>query len=130
MARAGGRRFNFLRDLGILLVFVAVVGALMALSPQAFARPSNLMNVVKQASINGVLATGMMFVIISGGIDLSIGSIVALSGVVAASLAHPGGHPLVLAILVPIAVGAAIGALNGISVAQGGSRRSSSPWRR
>jgi ribose/xylose/arabinose/galactoside ABC-type transport system permease subunit len=116
----GGRRWLVLRDLGILLVFLAVVAALMVLSPQAFAKPTNLMNVVKQASVNGVLAMGMMFVIISGGIDLSIGSIVALSGVVAASLAHPGEYPLALTVAAPIAVGAAVGTLNGVSVAFGG----------
>ena len=117
---AGGRRWTWVRDLGILLIFVVVVAALMILSPQAFAKPGNLMNIVKQASINGVLAMGMMFVIISGGIDLSIGSIVALSGVIAASLAHPGEHPLALAVAAPIAVGGLVGALNGVSVAFGG----------
>ncbi len=121
MATAVGRRWTSrVRDLGILLVFLAVVGVLMILSPQAFARPANLMNVVKQASVNGVLAMGMMFVIISGGIDLSVGSIVALCGVVAASLAHPGEYPLVLAVTAPVAAGAAIGAVNGFSVARGG----------
>ena len=117
---AAGRRWMALRDLGILLVFALVVVALMAVSPQAFARPTNLINVMKQASINGVLAMGMMFVIISGGIDLSVGSIVALAGVIAASLAHPGEHPLVLAMVAPIAAGAVVGALNGVSVAYGG----------
>jgi ribose/xylose/arabinose/galactoside ABC-type transport system permease subunit len=58
----------------------------MILSPKAFARPANLINILKQASINGILAAGMMYVIISGGIDLSVGSIVALSGVIAAVL--------------------------------------------
>ena len=116
----GGRSWAVLRDLGILLVFLAVVGVLMALSPQAFAKPANLINVVKQASINGVLAVGMMLVIISGGIDLSIGSIVALAGVIAASLAHPGEHSLALAVAAPVAAGAVVGALNGASVAYGG----------
>jgi ribose/xylose/arabinose/galactoside ABC-type transport system permease subunit len=120
MATAAGGRRLVLRDLGILLVFAVVVAVLMALSPQAFAKPANLMNVVKQASINGVLAMGMMFVIISGGIDLSIGSIVALSGVIAASLAHPGEHSLAVAVIAPVAVGGVVGALNGVSVAYGG----------
>jgi ribose/xylose/arabinose/galactoside ABC-type transport system permease subunit len=63
---------------------------------------------------------GMTFVIISGGIDLSVGSIVAFTGVVAASLAHPGEYPLVLTILAPMLLGALIGAINGASVAYGG----------
>ncbi|HTN52169.1 MAG TPA: ABC transporter permease [Anaeromyxobacter sp.] len=118
--RAAGRRWQVVRDLGILLAFLGVLGLLVAISPQAFARPANLINVMKQASINGVLAMGMTFVIISGGIDLSVGSIVALGGVVAASLAHPGEYPLALAVVAPIAAGAVVGALNGVSVAYGG----------
>jgi len=109
-----------LRDLGILVVFLLVVAALVAISPQAFARPANLINVMKQASINGVLAMGMTFVIISGGIDLSVGSIVALAGVIAASLAHPGEYPLAVSLVVPVVAGALVGAVNGASVAYGG----------
>ncbi len=92
----------------------------MILSPNAFARPANLINILKQASINGILATGMMFVIISGGIDLSVGSIVALSGVVAASYAHPGEYPLIVPIILALAVGAIVGLVNGAGVAYGG----------
>ena len=80
------KKINF-KNYGIFVVFIVLVIILMILSPNAFAKPRNLINVVKQASINGVLACGMMFVIIAGGIDLSAGSVVALSGVVAAYLA-------------------------------------------
>ena len=105
---------RFFQDFGLLLIFVVVVGVLVVLSPNAFARPANLIGIVKQASINGVLAMGMMFVIISGGIDLSVGSIVAFTGVVAASLAHPGQFPLAVTIV-------------GADRARGGDRRSQ--WR-
>lgn len=71
-------------------------------------------------SINGILATGMMFVIISGGIDLSVGSIVALSGVVAASFAHPGEYPLIVPLVLALVVGAIVGLVNGAGVAYGG----------
>ena len=111
---------RFFQNFGLVLIFAFVVGVLVVLSPGAFARPANLIGIIKQASINGVLAMGMMFVIISGGIDLSVGSIVAFAGVVAASLAHPGQYPLALTISTPIALGAAIGAVNGLSVAYGG----------
>lgn len=113
--------FNFqsLRELGILLAFILILGILMALSPTAFARPANLINILKQASINGILATGMMFVIISGGIDLSVGSIVALAGVIAATFAHPGEHALVVPIILSVTVGAIIGFFNGVGVAFG-----------
>lgn len=111
--------FASLREWGILIVFVLIVGILMLLSPSSFARPTNLINIVKQASINGILATGMTFVIISGGIDLSVGSIVALSGVIAASFAHPGEYPLIVPIVLSILVGGVAGFLNGIGVAYG-----------
>ena len=89
----------------------------MILSPNAFAKPRNLINVVKQASINGVLACGMMFVIIAGGIDLSAGSVVALSGVVAAYLAQMQGIPIILPILGALGTGALIGLINGFGAA-------------
>ena len=111
---------TFFQDFGLVFMFVAVVAALVVLSPNAFARPQNLIGIVKQASINGVLSIGMMFVILAGGIDLSVGSIVAFTGVIAASLAHPGEHALAVAIVAPIVVGAVIGAFNGFSVARGG----------
>jgi ribose/xylose/arabinose/galactoside ABC-type transport system permease subunit len=115
------KRINFgsFRELGIFAAFVIILVILMILSPNAFARPANLINILKQASINGILATGMMYVIISGGIDLSVGSIVALSGVVAASFAHPGEYPLIVPIILAIGVGALVGLLNGVGVAYG-----------
>ena len=112
-------KWNSLRELGILLAFIVVLVTLMILSPTAFAKPANLLNIVKQASINGILATGMMFVIISGGIDLSVGSIVALSGVIAASFAHPGEYPLIVPIVLSALAGLAAGVLNGVGVAYG-----------
>lgn len=108
-----------LRELGILLAFILILGILTILSPTAFARPANLINILKQASINGILAMGMMFVILSGGIDLSVGSIVALSGVIAASFAHPGEYPLIVPVVLSIVAGAVVGLFNGIGVAYG-----------
>ena len=69
---------------------------LWALTPH-FLTVSNLLNIAQQTSINAIVAVGMTFVIISGGIDLSVGSIVALSGVVLGSLLQ-GGQPLAIAI--------------------------------
>ncbi len=112
-------QLNSIRELGILLAFILVLLILMILSPKAFARPANLINILKQASINGILATGMMFVIISGGIDLSVGSIVALSGVIAASFAHPGEYHLIVPITLSVLAGLAAGLFNGIGVAYG-----------
>ena len=108
-----------MRELGIVFVFIAIMIILMILSPNAFARPANLINIFKQASINGILAMGMMFVIIGGGIDLSVGSIVALTGVVSASFAHPGEYPLIVPIVLSLAIGLFVGWLNGVGVAHG-----------
>ncbi len=91
----------------------------MILSPNAFAKPTNLINILKQASINGILAVGMMFVIISGGIDLSVGSIVALAGVVAASYAHPGEYPIIIPLVLSVVIGSLVGFVNGAGVAYG-----------
>jgi inositol transport system permease protein len=110
---------QLMRELGIVIVFIVILAILMILSPNAFARPANLINIFKQASINGILAMGMMFVIISGGIDLSVGSIVALTGVVAASFAHPGEYALIVPIILSLVIGLFIGWLNGVGVAYG-----------
>lgn len=108
-----------LREVGIIIAFLVILVILMILSPNAFAKPANLVNILKQASINGILAMGMMFVIISGGIDLSVGSIVALAGVVAATFAHPGEYPLIVSIVLAAVIGALVGLFNGVSVAYG-----------
>ncbi len=111
--------FGSFRELGIFAAFVLILVILTILSPNAFARPANLINILKQASINGILAAGMMFVIISGGIDLSVGSIVALSGVIAASFAHPGEYPFIVPLVLAIVVGGVVGLINGVGVAYG-----------
>jgi len=110
---------NSFKELGIFFAFIIILAVLMILSPKAFARPAHLINILKQASINGILAAGMMYVIISGGIDLSVGSIVALSGVIAASFAHPGEYPLIVPILLAVLAGSVVGLINGIGVAYG-----------
>ena len=73
----------------IFVVFIALVIILTCLK-HSFISPSNLVNILKQASINGILAFGMMFVIISGGFDMSVGSTVAFSGILAAALFSSG----------------------------------------
>ena len=73
---------------------------------------------MEQTSINAVIALGMTFVILSGGIDLSVGSLLALSGVVLAS-ALQAGWPVPAAILAGLAVGGASGLLNGLLITKG-----------
>ena len=110
--RVRARRFGTVIGLGVLCAILWV------LTPH-FLTVSNLLNVAQQTSINAIVAVGMTFVIISGGIDLSVGSIVALSGVVLGSLLQ-GGQPLAVALAAALAVGIACGLLNGALVSVGG----------
>src|SRR5262249_11272345 len=80
---------------------------------------ANLLNVAEQTSINAVVAVGMTFVIVSAGIDLSVGSLVALSGVVLGS-ALQSGMPMLLAIALSLVAGAACGLGNGLLISWGG----------
>lgn len=95
----------------LLLVLVIVVSVLNT----NFLSAQNIKNIFQQVSINGILAVGMTFVIITGGIDLSVGSLLGFSGVIAASLVSGGGNPL-LAVLAGIAAGLVFGVVNGVLV--------------
>jgi ribose transport system permease protein len=98
-------------------IFVALVleCLILALSTDAFFTAGNLSNVLRQNAFTAIIAAGMTFVILTGGIDLSVGSVVALAGVVCADLlAH--GSPLVLGVVVGVAVGAAVGVVNALGV--------------
>ena len=101
----------------IFIIFIALVVVLTILK-NSFISPDNLVNILKQASINGILAFGMMFVIIAGGFDMSVGSTIAFSGIIAA-LFGQGNCPLIVALLLAMLGGLAVGIVNGIGVAVG-----------
>src|SRR6195256_1169305 len=105
------------RQFGTLIGLMLLSAALWILTPH-FLTVSNLVNVVEQTSINAIVAIGMTFVIISGGIDLSVGSIVALSGVVL-GLALQNREPLPVALALGLGTGAACGLANGVLVSWG-----------
>ena len=106
------------RQFGTLIGLAVLCAILWTLTPY-FLTVSNLLNVVEQTSINAIVAVGMTFVILSGGIDLSVGSIVAVSGVVlGASL--QSGQPTIVALVLAAAVGLACGLGNGALVSWGG----------
>ena len=84
-----------------------------------FLTPRNLSNLMKQTSVTGIIAIGMLMVIVSGNIDLSVGSLLALAGGVAAIFLTNLGYGLVPAILAAIAVGVLIGLLQGFLTAYG-----------
>ncbi|GIM44710.1 sugar ABC transporter permease [Collibacillus ludicampi] len=101
--------------LGMLIILLMLCIILSFLSPN-FLEVNNILNVLKQISIIAILAAGMTFVILTGGIDLSVGSILALSGVVSVMLTHKV-NPLV-AMLAGILVGLLAGMLNGFLTAK------------
>jgi inositol transport system permease protein len=84
-----------------------------------FLSPANLLNVIRQISINGILAVGVTFVLLTAGVDLSLGSVVALAGVLAAHFAHPGEYPLAVPLSIGVLAGVCCGAINGSVVTLG-----------
>ena len=98
---------------GPLLGLVVVVVVLSFLSPYFFTR-QNLTNIVSQNSDIGIMAVGAALVILIGGIDLSVGSTLALSLMSSAWLFREHGVPFVVCVLVGLAVGALVGLLNGV----------------
>ena len=113
MTTAFGRR-----QLGTILGLVGL-GVLLTILTPHFLTISNLLNVTQQTTINAIIAVGMTFVILSGGIDLSVGSIVALAGVVLGS-ALQAGLPMPAAIALSLVMGAVCGAVNGLLITRGG----------
>jgi len=105
------------RRLGTLAGLVALCLLLWILTPH-FLTVSNLLNVLEQTSINAIVAVGMTYVIISGGIDLSVGSLLALAGVVLATLLH-AGVPLPIAFIAAMGIGALFGSLSGLAITWG-----------
>lgn len=104
---------------GILFVMAGLIIIAGVISP-AFLTGQNILNILKQVSATGMLALGMTFVIISGGVDLSMGSIMSLCGVVCVLMIPAVGTPL--AILAAAGVGIAFGTLNGVCItATGGT---------
>jgi len=109
-----------LRIGGAVVLLVVLVTAINVASHGAFLEPANLVRVLRQITYNCVLGVGQTFVIVTGGIDLSVGSLASLTGVVGATFAnsvHLTGFPLIAAtLLVTVAVGAAAGWVNALPV--------------
>ncbi|WP_432719464.1 ribose ABC transporter permease [Jeongeupia wiesaeckerbachi] len=106
-----------LQKLGPLIALVIMAVVLATLSPD-FLTVGNLLNVLRQVSINALIAFGMTFVILLAGIDLSVGSVLALSAALMAGLMDGGMNP-VAATMVGLIAGAAMGLLNGLIVTKG-----------
>jgi ribose transport system permease protein len=102
------------RESGGLIVLLVAVGALTLASPE-FLTGNNLANLARQVAIFGILAIGQLVVILTGGIDLSVGSILGLAGAVTAQLLV-SGVPIIPAILIGVVVGGVLGIANGVLV--------------
>jgi ribose/xylose/arabinose/galactoside ABC-type transport system permease subunit len=98
-----------------IFIALAVEFVVLAIAAPAFFTPDNFANVLRQNAFPAIIAAGMTFAILTGGIDLSVGSVVALSGVLCAdALVHGWGLPL--AIAVGLGTGLAVGVVNGLVV--------------
>ncbi len=105
-----------LRQSGIVVAFVAIV-VLFAVLNQNFLSPGNLTNIILQYSYILILAIGMLMIIVAGHIDLSVGSVVALTGAVSAVLVIRNGFPWWVGVLAALAVGLLVGVWQGFWVA-------------
>lgn len=114
------RKFEYkelLSKLGPLLALIVLIIFVSILSP-SFLSLTNLMNLMRQVSTNALIAFGMTFVIITGGIDLSVGSTLALSSAIMAGMIVNGIDPLI-AMTVSLIAGFVLGAVNGLLITKG-----------
>jgi ribose transport system permease protein len=114
-AGPGRRMVNLVIEYNFIAIFLIVVAIAASLSPN-FLTFTNIANLFQQASVVGIVAIGMTFVILTGNIDLSVGSLVALMGMIVAVLLH-SGYPPIVAVLVTLAAGTALGAVMGATTA-------------
>jgi len=118
------KKSTFLQDYGVLVALIVLFAINVVSRGGSFLQAENLRNLVSQNSYVGLIAIGMTFVIITAGIDLSVGSLVAMCGAAAVlalnkmAPAGPGGA-MVLAGLAAVSIGALAGFLNGLAIAYG-----------
>ena len=98
-----------------IFIALALECVILAIASPAFASTENVMNVLRQNAFTAIVSAGMTFVILTAGIDLSVGSVVGLSGVLCADvMVH--GHGVAAGVLAGVAAGVAVGAVNGLIV--------------
>ncbi|MEZ7512280.1 ribose ABC transporter permease RbsC [Bacillus pumilus] len=114
---SNGRFDNIMQKLGPFLGLIILVAIVSILNP-AFLEPLNILNLLRQISINALIAFGMTFVILTGGIDLSVGAILALSSALTAGFIVSSMDPI-LAIIVGCIIGAILGMVNGLLITKG-----------
>ncbi len=108
---------RILRSYGIVFAFLIICAVMTILSP-VFLTVTNIRNVVRQSSIFGVMAIGMTFVILTGGIDLSVGSVLAVAGAIAAGMLK-GGAGMLPVVALALVIGIGCGLANGLIITIG-----------
>lgn len=98
------------------LIGLIVLCVFLSLSTESFLTVRNLLNILDQITVLGIMAVGMTFVILIGGIDLAVGSVLALAMMVMGYLANQVGYPLEIAIVVALLAAAASGAVSGLLI--------------
>ncbi len=112
--------FSKHRTIIVLFLLLTVLCIVNGYLLPSFWTVQNILNVLRQVSVTGIIAVGMSFVIISGGIDISVGSTLAMCGIVVTMTLKNYNTPLAISILLALIVGTAIGLFNGVLVAYGG----------
>ncbi len=115
-----GNIVHSLRNMQSFGVFIALILLMIfaAILQPRFMSFGNITNIIRQISINGIMAMGMTFVLLTGGIDLSVGATAGITAVVVAKLFQQGVHPL-LACGVALVIGALVGFFNGLGITKG-----------
>ena len=108
---------KFLLEQRSIIALLVLIGVVSAINPNFFT-VDNILNILRQTSVNAIIAVGMTFVILIAGIDLSVGSILALTGAFAASMV---GTELSILLVIPavLLIGTLLGTLSGVIVAKG-----------
>lgn len=112
-----GSMYSYVRENIGIIVGCLILGILLSFASENFMKLNNWTNVLRQISTNFYLAVGIMLAIILGGIDLSVGSVLAVSGVISASLITNNAMPVPAAILIGCTAGTLLGLLNGCIIA-------------
>lgn len=118
VAKPKNKQNSIMKKYGIFLIFLLMCAVLSILTPNFLTVP-NLVNVIRQISMIAIIATGSTIIMISGGIDLSPGSVVALSGICAAFIAKTDGYPVIVPVIVGLGIGALCGFLSGFIISKG-----------
>lgn len=102
----------------LMIVFIVLgLGVVLSIATPTFLTSANIMNILRQISVNGLLAIGMSMVALTGGIDLSVGSIVAYAGILTAGMLNYTSLPIGVIVIIAVCVGVIMGVINGYFVA-------------